>query len=255
MKKYRIPLPGRKCSYLIGESEDVEYVNPIDNYKDLFFNFKTFIYKEIILKIHTFNSEIFIDNYVRKRIETEWEKRFNELINTAFPNELMTVLKADTKEQQGSALKNISLTGDEFIAFTFKAWENFGYSFSQYSAFHHHKGVDLNNLPKFIELDNDGTVLTVGKTTLSEGEQKQVVKHRKVIISKILDLKDSWHCFFWTYKSLGGEERYKCGQSHIHYISDRWGIPRDNVLEQLRSPKYSLPSLPHIDFYTYRNPK
>ena len=81
------------------------------------------------------------------------------------------------------------------------------------------------------------------------------VEHRKVIVSKFLDKGDIWHCFFLTFKSLDGKENYHDGQPHLHYISSAWNIPRQEVKEQLTSKKYSLPSLPHIDFHTHRNPR
>lgn len=55
-------------------------------------------------------------------------------------------------------------------------------------------------------------------------------------------------------KSIIGKESYKNGQPHLHYISDKWNIKRKNIIEQLNSREYKLPSLPHIDFHTHRNP-
>lgn len=164
-------------------------------------------------------------------------------------------MKQIEKKDQVRLLKNISFTSDELIAFILKAHELHGYKYSLYNASHNHKGLDAAELPEFIEIDDDGTVNTVGETKMTKGQQKQVIEHRKVTVSKFLDLDDRWHCFFLTYKSLAGKENYKDGQPHLHYISNCWNIPRESVKDQLTGKKYSLPSLPHVDFHTHRNPR
>ena len=147
------------------------------------------------------------------------------------------------------------MSNDELIAFIIMAFNKYGYKYSQYSAKHHYKGLDESKLPEMIHIEDDGTLITVGNTKLSEGQQRLVVEHRKVTVSKFLDNEDNWHCFFLTFKSLLGKEKNKYGQPHLHYISDKWNIKREEVLLQLTSKDYILPSLPHIDFHTHRNPK
>lgn len=48
-----------------------------------------------------------------------------------------------------------------------------------------------------------------------------------------------------------GKESCKDGQPHYHYISDKFGMPRDKVLAELKSRDYSLGLLPHIDLLDY----
>jgi hypothetical protein len=70
------------------------------------------------------------------------------------------------------------------------------------------------------------------------------------MIAKFIGDDRNWHCFFTNYKSLKGKEKtYKNGQPHFHYISDKWGLTRDEVIEQLGKRKYKLPSsMPHLDY-------
>jgi hypothetical protein len=82
-----------------------------------------------------------------------------------------------------------------------------------------------------------------------------VVEHRKVIISKFLDNKTAWHCFFLTFKSIRREESWQDGQPHFHYISDKFGISRENVIVQLKSKDYNLGTLPHIGLLDYGDNK
>lgn len=87
------------------------------------------------------------------------------------------------------------------------------------------------------------------------GQLKQVIEQRKVIVSKFLDKGSEWHCLLLTYDSLKGKESWKNGQPHYHYISSKFRIPRDKVVEQLKSSSYNLGSLPHIDLLEYRDKK
>ena len=82
---------------------------------------------------------------------------------------------------------------------------------------------------------------------MTDGELVQAVDHRKRTISKFLDKNGSWHCFFLTFDSRKGKESWKGGQPHYHYISDKFGIPRSKVVKELKSKKYKLGALPHID--------
>ena len=135
------------------------------------------------------------------------------------------------------------------------AFENYGYTYSCYRAKHNHKGLEEAQLPELIYVEENGNVTSIGETKLSKGQLKQAIEHRKITVSKFLDSGESWHCFFLTFKSLSGKESFKDGQPHLHYISDKWNIPRKEVVEQLTNKKYNLPSLPHIDFHTHRNPR
>ncbi len=124
---------------------------------------------------------------------------------------------------------------------------DFGFKFSSYIGEHHHAGLNQSDLPQLISI-KDGQVLKVGKTVLTDEELKQVILRRKVTVSRFLDNGDCWHCFFVTYASLRGQETWNDGQPHFHYISDKFGIPKDKVITTLKSAKYKLGSLPHLDY-------
>jgi hypothetical protein len=90
------------------------------------------------------------------------------------------------------------------------------------------------------------------ESRLTDGQIKQSIEHRKYHIARFLDLKDTWHCFFYTFKSLKGKEhKFREDRPHMHYVSNAWGFKREDALKQLLSRKYSLGSTPHIDFIRY----
>ncbi len=225
----------RSSKYYLGEVLNFEYVNPIE---------------------HTFYTllgigSVFIENGIPQ--EDVFKMCKDEILkykSISLPNCLLQLLAATSKKEQQKALKGFSLTQDELVAFSFIAFEKYGFKYSQYKTQHFHKGFDKTLLPQLLRRYDNGSIKTIGHTPLSAGQQRQVFEHRDVKVAKFFDNGDVWHCFFLTFKSLEGKERHKNGQPHLHYISDKWGISRNEVLAQLTSKDYHLPSLPHIDFYT-----
>src|SRR5690606_38963738 len=123
-----------------------------------------------------------------------------------------------------------------------------------YKSEHNPSGLNEADLPPFAYIEEERDKLkSVGDTSLSDGQLKQIIKHKHVVAAKFLDNDDSWHCFFFTYKALRGEEGSQ--PPHLHYISSAWNIERSEVIAQLREKNYHLPALPHINYHTHRNPR
>lgn len=237
--------------YTIFEAPDFEYVNPIEYYAESHKQTCFTIMRDMLLAKKLPFPIQDIDRIIQKKAEQEWEEKYNEIIQTEVPQNFIDLLTADSKNEQVKLLKGQSLTPDQLIAFIFKAWTDFGFSFSQYKAEYAQKGLDKGDMPQVVEVKDD-KVEKVGSTSLSDGQLKQAVEHRKVIISKFLDNGASWHCLFVTFKSLKGGENWKDGQPHYHYISDKFGHERDKVVAELTNEKYKLGNLPHIDLLDYR---
>lgn len=234
--------------YSIFETQDFEFVNPLEHFSTAFISSSFSIMKEIVLlKEPMFPIEI-IDKILMKEALKKNADYLSQILKIKIPENFIAVLSAKTKKEQVKLLKNQSINTDQLLAFLIKAHTDFGYYFSQYRGEHNHNCLDENKLPSVIGI-KDGKVSKIGKTTLTDGQIKQVIEQRKVIVSKFLDKENEWHCLLLTYDSLKGKESWKDGQPHYHYISDKFGIPRDKVVEQLKSNSYSLGSLPHIDLF------
>jgi hypothetical protein len=255
IRDYTIKVANKQNRYHIRKIADFEYANPVEQISLMYISSYIWFDKNILATKGFIAPQEWIEEFLSKKALKEWATEYQKIISTPIPKNLFILLEAKTKKEQIKSLKDLSLSNDELIAFIFKAYEKYGFKYSQYKATHNHKGLDETKLPSAIHIEDDGTISTIGSTNLSKGEQRQVIEHRKVTVSKFLDNKDIWHCFFLTFKSFGGKENYKNGQPHLHYISNKWGINREEVLSQLTSKDYSLPSLPHIDFHTHRNPK
>lgn len=185
-------------------------------------------------------------NYIMQKAKEFANQNFDSFAHKEIPTCFTEILeKPMKKKEQIKLLKGANLTYDQLGALFAQA-ENKGYSFSHY----HYQGdpssVNKDELPKFIHVKEDGTVEYYGKTTLTEGQIKQVVEQADVLIARILDNDEHWHCFLQTFKGLKGQEAGLQGsQPHLHYISDSFGISRNSLVEMLRKGEY--PSTPvHI---------
>src|SRR5690606_26136253 len=106
-------------------------------------------------------------------------------------------------------------------------------------------------LPEFFELNKDGSVHKIGETDLSDGELKNIITQRKIIISNFLIKDNIWHCFFSTMKGISGGEKYNGGQPHFHYISNAFGISKEEFIKSIKTGKYKSSNI-HIDLFGYR---
>jgi|AntAceMinimDraft_9_1070365.scaffolds.fasta_scaffold14443_3 hypothetical protein len=240
---------------LLSFSDDfIELVNPIKYYED------SFIVKQMILngvpnkelngKVEpSKNSKnIFIKSTIL------WNEILNDINKTILPKNLIRLLSTTKKSDQEKLLKGIEINPEILIAFIFKAYSNYGFKFSQYISEIPQKGVDLSKMPFAYEIKDNGQVKVYGKTELSDGQFKQAIQHRKVVVVKFLENKDIWHCFFTTFKSLRGEEIWLGkNQPHFHYLSNSFGISRERVIKELKSKKYKLGNLPHVKLTEFGN--
>lgn len=249
MKIYKVPHDNGY--YRIMVTPDVEFANPIDYFSSFFYGFASSVEKDILLSSNLDIPDVEIEQFVLKRASEKWENEYRKITQTEIPVNLLLLLESRSKKEQIRLLKNQYITPSILIAFICKAWTDNAYSFSQYTAHHHHKGIDKKDLPQLIEIKDD-IVIKIGSTSLSNGQLKNVVNQRKVTISKILDRDNYWHCFFTTFNSLNRKEQWKGGQPHFHYISSSFGLSREEVLKSLQDEYYKLNNLPHIELRDYR---
>jgi hypothetical protein len=248
MAIYKVPHENGYYRMMI--MSDVEYVNPIDYYSSQYIEYRSSFERDILLLKKLNISAIEIENFVIKRAQDEWEKEYLRIKQIELPQNLIYLLKSESKKDQIKLLKDQYITPSILLGLIFISWTDFGYTFSQYSAHHHHKGIDKSQIPKLIELRDD-KVIKIGNTNLTDGQLKNVVEQRKVIVAKFIDNDHNWHCFFATFKSLNRKESWKGGQPHFHYISSKFGLSRKEVLANLKNENYSLGNLPHIEIKEY----
>lgn len=242
--------------YIVFEIGDCEFVNPIEYYRDAYIQKQIRMYwaissglKKEFEKNKLEMSDAEIQRLFEKRALSDWEEFFSEKSATKIKPNYLGLLEAERKPDQEKLLKGQTISTYELFAFIIYAFKELGLTFSQYTFRHSQKGIAPTDLTDFTHIKEDGTVVTSRETKLSDGQLKQAVEHRVVMVAKFIGDNENWHCFFTNYKSLKGKEKaYKGGQPHFHYISSKWGMTREQVIEQLSNRKYKLPSIPHLDY-------
>lgn len=229
---------------------DIEFTDPTKYYSEHEIKKHKFEIKDLLFMKNAFLASQLNEDFFTKNALKHWEDKLIEINNTVVPDNFLYLLDATTKADQIKLLKGQSLTPEQLIAFIFKAWTDYGFAFSQYTAEHHHKGLDESQLPKLIHIEND-KVKTVGETSLTDGQLKNVIEHRKVIVAKLFDKGVNWHCLFVTFNSLAGKENWQGGQPHFHYISDKFGLTREEVVNRIKSGNYVSTPV-HIPLFDYR---
>lgn len=246
----------RNENYYAFRMGDVEKVNPILYYKEFFLKSKIIIYSDLLQTEAKVNNFVFKKGDVFKAAKNEainqWRDILKKIYNIQIPETIKLLLNSQKKKEQVKLLKGFNFTSYELLAFIFYAYTEERYLLSQYSGEHYPKGTNKEQLPIISYLNEKG-ITKVGETDLSDGQLIQTVRHKKRNIAKFLDRGDEWHCFFITYSSLRGEESWKDGKPHFHYISDKFGISREDVIKNIKSRSYKLGSLPHINFKRVSN--
>ncbi|MFI0428760.1 hypothetical protein [Mariniflexile sp. HMF6888] len=201
------------------EDRDFEMKNPIEQYEN------KIIIKQMILngipkeemtgekEFSAMSKEIF------KNAFNDWLKLKGEFQAIKVPENLIQLLKTDSKEDQEKLLKKLTVTPEVLTAFIFMAYHKFGYTLSQYTF----------RFPKrFFE------------TT-------------KMLHVKIIDCGAHWHCFFTIFNSLGDEKPTSDDkEEYLYYMSSAFGIDRTEIVNQIKLKGFRL-KLSHLPYITLKH--
>lgn len=236
--------------YIIFESKLVEQVNPREYFKELMITSSFgFTHSFLSKSVEHYKLPIREQTVVKHSLKEAFEswKKFSERINELELSEnYSSLLDSTKKREQIKLLKGAKMNSDILMAIIFKAWDEKGMTFSRYVSEHYPKNTDEEGMPRVAYL-KDETIDKIGSTSLSDGQIKHVIENRKVIVANFMESDNDWICFFVTFDSLKGKEGWKNGTPHYHFISDKFQIPKEKVIRELKSKNYSLGNLPHIE--------
>jgi len=238
---------GDAFTTVFDNSADVEFVNPQNYYYELFVKVK-------LGEICESSPELLINHSdsLVNAVQREWIKFRQEIQATSVPKAFLDLLRSTSKDEQIRLLRSQTLTVEQLIALSFKAGDE-GFTYSQYLRRSWPKNIKKEQLPKLAYQLQDGNVRVFGDTSLKNGEVKQTMNQRKAITSFFFDRGNEWHCIFGTYRSIyQGEKSHKGGQAHFHYLSDKFGVSRELVLERFSEGNYTTSPV-HIDLLDYGN--
>lgn len=232
--------------YTVSIADDIEKVNPIEYYKKSFI--EMFVNdNRLILNLKNKNlSALISDDFLIKKAEEEWKEISYEFHSVSIPPSLIKLLETTKKSDQIKLLKLSSLSPQIMLNYTAFAFNSFGYLYSQYRFERYPKNIDLSKMPTLFVNESD-IIKKVGDTEYNDGQLKNAIIQRKVIIANFLDLGEIWHCFFTTYDSLGRLESWQGGTPHYHYLSNSFGVSREEVITRMQNGNYIQSSI-HIPF-------
>ena len=221
--------PKRNSTFHIKEMGNVEYSNPITFWSDCFMTIDISLMKSMMKMQEAFldiPEEIKERVYKREALKN-WQKEYQKITETPINENLILLLQTTKKNKQEKLLKGLCLDSDDLIPLFFSAWNDYDYSFSNYTI-KHLKGVSANEMPKMAYIEENGELTVIGETLLKPEQIKKVIKNQHRLVARFLENRETWHCFFQTMKGINGNETGN--KSHIHYISSAFNISREEVL-------------------------
>lgn len=237
------------------EVEDFEFQNPIEKLREQisehsihsdFDSIQEEQFRELISKFGFKNVITGMNRSVEKNYLKRSAERINEVLSTKLPENMINILTCNNKKEQFKILRNLKLNQEQLIQFTFKAYLEHNFTHSSFKFEHLPKGIDKKLMPRFVYMEDDGKIISSGNTPYSEGQLRQIIEQRKVVVTKFIECGELWHCFFYTYKALGGKEAG--GKRHMHYVSNTWNFTREEAINELKEKHYPFSSVPHIEY-------
>lgn len=226
-------------------------INNIENAdaRDFFFKHETSKREMIMTKIYQLKEGI-ITNSIQQTIKNDVccqvEQFITSLEKEPLPPQIEDILnKTLKKKEQKELLNGLEISKEQFAGIFLQGCQK-GYKYSFYRYEKKNKKYDEKKLPQLIHLKDDNTVEHIGNTTLSDGQMKEIVNSKNTIIAQLLDNGTHWHCFCQNLNGIQGKESGIFGSKpHIHYISDSFGISKEQLIERIKNVDY--PSTPvHI---------
>ena len=177
------------------------------------------------------------EHYIKKIILEETDKMIADKLKGSAPKyAIHQLFKNDTLsyKQQNKLLKNITLTSTDFLWLNKEA-QDMGYLMDVYHEEKYPIKFDEKKHPVFCYQTEDGAIGKMGETDMTEGEMRALLEQRKVIQARVYHKDNIWHCFYFTFKGLAGEENGLMGtKPHYHYLSDKSGITWNDLMTRIK---------------------
>ncbi len=232
--------------------DKIEKVNPIEYYENFQLKKSAIGLRDLLYVQNPFLTSLLDDEFFEKQAKIFFGDFFEKFRKTEIPENFIKLLETTKKSEQIKLLKGQSLNPDQLMALIFKSYDEFEMLYSRYLFESLGNGVDKDDLPRLIHIEDDGKVKKIGSTSMSDGQLKNVITQKKTIIAHFFEKDEHWHCLFATYRSFRGEENWKDGQPHFHYISSAFGISKEEFINSMENGKYKSTSV-HIDLLDYGN--
>lgn len=234
-------------TYLYNDGDKQLIANQMENVENV-------SYKETMVKFHASSiapvikamlqnntklNFLYDDNLIYQMALISAEKTYENSAKVSFNSCFENLFKKElSKKEQIRLLKGVEIAESQLSAI-FNFAEECGYKFSNYRFEGEPKNVNKAKLPSFMHLKDDGNIEYIGDTTLTDGQMRTIIDQADVLIARIFDNGVHWHCFLQTYKGLKGKEAGVQGsRPHMHYLSDSFGISKENLVSMIKMGRY-----------------
>ena len=177
------------------------------------------------------------DDLVRKFVLKQTDDMIAEKLAKSTPNPALHQLLVDdnlSNKDRNNLLKNVVITPTDILWFNKEAQE-MGYLMDIYHEEKYPEKFNEKKHPLLLGKKKDGSIENMGATDMTEGEMRALLEQRKVIQARIYHNGIAWHCFYFTYKGLAGEENGIMGSKpHYHYLSDKSGIKWNDLINRIK---------------------
>lgn len=220
----------------------VRIIKPQDDVNWPPFDFFRFSHTE--LQFQLFNDRLKLncpykipEKKVRTFVLDKVDKLIEEKLNATTPKPEIHQLLTDSSlsyKQQNSLLNNVSLSPTDILWLNREA-QDLGYLLDIYHEEKFPKKFEEKQKPAVFIQNEDNTIKLMGTTNMTDGEMRALLEQRKVVQARIYHKDNHWHCFYFTYKGLAGEEGGVMGSKpHYHYLSDKSGITWEELLKRIK---------------------
>lgn len=193
--------------------------------------------------------ELADETIVKKIALKHAEDFFEDMLHKTLPDFRIQKILAHTewsKKQQVDLWNGFELRTRDLLWFNWLA-QKVGYLLDVRVIETHPKIFNQKQMPMVFRETEDGSIDKIDDTNMKDGEMRALLQQRKVQNVRIYHKGDVWHCFYGTLRGLNGQEQGAVGsRPHFHYISDKWGIKMDDLLQRIQAN--DMPSSIHVLF-------
>lgn len=176
------------------------------------------------------------DDLVRQFVLQKTDEMITQMLPNSAPHPAIHQLLTDdtlSHKEQERLLKDVILKPTDILWLNKEA-QDFGYLLDIYHEEKYPEKFNEKRHPLLFHRKEDGTIEKMGTTDMTEGEMRALLEQRKVIQARVYHKNSNWHCFYFTFKGLAGEENGFMGsKSHYHYFSNKSGIVWNDLMKRI----------------------
>lgn len=180
------------------------------------------------------------DDIVRKFVLEQTDEMISEQLSKTKANPAISKLIKDdslSKDAQFSLLKGLTLHPYDILWLNKEA-QDLGYLLNIYHVETYPEKFNEKEKPLCYHSNPDKSITKIGETEMSEGEMRALLEQRKVVQARIYHRGEHWHCFYFTFKGLSGQEKGEFGSKpHWHYWSDKCGMTFEQIKDCINNCK------------------